>query len=161
MTTDASNASTEPTELEFVCSRVFTTPRELVFETFSNPNHLIHWWGPKDFTNTFQQFDLRPGGAWRFVMHGPDGTDYPQVKDFVEVVAPERIVFQHSQPMHNFQMTMTFAEHPNGTTLTWRMLFEASPHNANLKSFIPIANEQNFDRLEAYLDKLSPKSRNA
>ena len=157
MTTDASNPSTEPTEFEFVCSRVFTAPRELVFEAFSNPNHLIYWWGPKDFTNTFQEFDLCPGGAWRFVMHGPDGTDYPQVKDFVEVVAPERIVFQHSQPMHNFQMTMTYADHPDGTTLTWRMLFEPSPQNANLKSFIPTANEQNFDRLEAYLGKLSPK----
>ncbi len=159
MSTDMSSPSAEPAELEVVSSRVFAATRELVFEAFANPAHLVHWWGPKGFTNTFHQFDLRPGGAWRFVMHGPDGTDYQQAKDFVEVVAPERIVYQHSQPMHNFQMTMTFAEHPGGMMLTWRMLFEASPHNENLKSFIPTANEENFDRLEAYLEKLSPQGR--
>ena len=97
-------------------------PRELVFEAFSNPNHLIHCWGPKDFTNTFQEFDLRPGGVWSFVMRGPDGADYQTAKDFVEVVKPERIIFQQLGQTHRFLMTMTFAEHSGSTTLTWRML---------------------------------------
>jgi uncharacterized protein YndB with AHSA1/START domain len=145
----------ESARFEIVSTRVFDSPRELVFEAFSNPDHLVHWWGPKDFTNTFSEFDLRPGGAWRFVMHGPDGVDYQIAKDFVEVVKPERIVFEHLRPMHRFRMTMTFAEPSGKTELTWRMLFESAAETTKLKSFITEANEQNFDRLETYLATMS------
>jgi uncharacterized protein YndB with AHSA1/START domain len=145
----------ESARFEIVSTRVFDSPRELVFEAFSNPDHLVHWWGPKDFTNTFSEFDLRPGGAWRFVMHGPDGVDYQIAKDFVEVVKPERIVFEHLRPMHRFRMTMTFAERSGKTELTWRMLFESAAETTKLKSFITEANEQNFDRLETYLATMS------
>ena len=89
---------------EIVSTRVFDAPREVVFRAFTDPALLARWWGPKGFTNTFHEFDPRPGGAWRFVMHGPDGTDYPMTKDFVEVVPPERIVLQHIQAMHKFRM---------------------------------------------------------
>jgi uncharacterized protein YndB with AHSA1/START domain len=155
------NSPTTATDLEIVSNRVFAAPRNLVFEAFSNPNHLVHWWGPKDFTNTFQEFDLRPGGAWRFVMHGPDGSDYPTAKTFLEVVEPERIVFQELGETHRFLMTMTFAEQSSSTTLTWRMLFESATEFANVKPHIVIANEENFDRLEAYLEELTLKKYNA
>lgn len=150
---DDTTAPTE-TDLEVVSTRIFSAPRELVFEAFSNPDQLARWWGPEGFTNELTEFDLRPGGAWRFVMHGPDGMDYQMVKDFVEVVEPERIVLQHLEPMHRFLMTMTFEEHPAGTELTWRMLFE-SAENSNLIGLIAEANEQNFDRLQAHLAKMS------
>jgi uncharacterized protein YndB with AHSA1/START domain len=75
---------------EIVSTRVFDAPRERVFRAFSDPSLLVRWWGPKDFTNMFHEFDLRPGGAWRFVMHGPDGTDYQTAKEFIEVVRPGR-----------------------------------------------------------------------
>jgi len=149
------NPSEESTTFEIVSTRVFAVPRGLVFEAFSNPDHLKHWWGPKGFTNTLSEFDLRPGGAWRFVMHGPDGVDYQNASDFVEVVKPERIVFQHLRPMHRFRMTMTFAEHSGKTVLTWRMHFESPAETTKLESFINEANEQNFDRLEAYLAAMS------
>ena len=64
------------TDREIVSTRVLDAPRELVFRAFSDPDLLARWWGPEGFTNTFHEFDLRPDGAWRFVMHGPDGTDY-------------------------------------------------------------------------------------
>lgn len=73
-------------EREPVTSRVLEAPRERVFRAFSDPAHLERWWGPKGFTNTFHEFDLRPGGNWRFVMHGPDGADFPNESVFVEVV---------------------------------------------------------------------------
>lgn len=60
-----------PPEREIVSSRIFTSPRELVFKAWSDPDHLKNWWGPAGFTNTFEAFDFRPGGRWRFVMHGP------------------------------------------------------------------------------------------
>src|SRR3712207_1550034 len=87
-------------EDEVVSSRVFDAPREAVFRAFAEPGILARWWGPKGFANTFREFDLRPGGAWRFVMHGPDGRDYEMVKEFVEVVAGERVVLRHVGPMH-------------------------------------------------------------
>ena len=141
----------ESAPCSIIGSRLFDAPRELVFRAFSDPILLARWWGPKDFTNTFHKFDLRPGGAWRFVMHGPDGTDYPMVKDFIEVVSPERIVLQHLAPMHRFRMTVTFADEGDKTRLTWRMLFESAAELEKVRELVSTANEQNFDRLESQL----------
>lgn len=140
------------TEAAIVSTRIFAVPRELLFEAFSNPGHLVHWWGPEGFTNTFHEFDFRPGGAWRFVMHGPDGSEYPMEKELIEIVKPERIVLRHLQENHDFQMTMTFEDVPGGARLTWRMLFEDPDENTRLRDVISEANEQNFDRLQAYLE---------
>jgi len=141
----------DPGDREIASTRVFDAPRELVFEAFGDPGQLVRWWGPTGFTNTFHEFDLRPGGAWRFTMHGPGGTDYQNVTEFTEVVRPEQIVFLHLEPMHRFQMTMTFAGQNGKTTLTWRMRFETVAEVARLGDIIAAANEQNFDRLAAHL----------
>ena len=135
---------------EIVTTRVFDAPRERVFRAWTDPDHLAKWWGPKGFTNTFQEFDMKPGGVWRFVMHGPDGVDYKNKSVFVEVVKPERIVFQHvSGP--RFKVTATFAEEAGKTRLIFRMLFETAAECAKVKVYAVEANEQNFDRLEAQL----------
>jgi uncharacterized protein YndB with AHSA1/START domain len=78
---------------EIVISRKFDAPRELVWEAWTNPKHIVQWWGPKGFTTTIEEMDVRPGGVWKQVMHGPDGTDYPNRSVFIEVVKPERILF--------------------------------------------------------------------
>lgn len=140
---------------EIVSARELDAPRERVFELFSNPVHLVHWWGPNGFTNEFSEFDLRPGGAWRFVMRGPDGAEYQMEKEFVEVVGPERIVLDHLGPMHRFRMTMTYADLAGRTGLTWRMLFEDAEEGTRIEGFIREANDENFDRLEDYLAKLA------
>lgn len=135
---------------EIVNTRVLNAPLAVVFKAYTDPDHLAHWWGPQGFTNTFQEFDLRPGGAWRFVMHGPDGVDYKNKIVFVEVVKPERIVFDHvSGPV--FQVTITFAEQAGKTRVTFRQLFESAAAYDSVKAYAGAANEQNFDRLEAYL----------
>jgi uncharacterized protein YndB with AHSA1/START domain len=144
-----------PSEREIVSSRTIAAPREKVFQAFSDPQQLAQWWGPQGFTNTFHEFDLQPGGMWRFVMHGPKGADYSNESRFVEVVRPERIVFQHLEPVHGFRMTMIFAEQAGKITLTWRMLFDSATECAKVRSFIAVANEQNFDRLEAHLGKMA------
>ena len=135
---------------EIIISRMINAPRSRVWEAWTTVDHLAQWWGPNGFTTTTHEFDFSEGGYWRFMMHGPDGTNYDNAKEFIEVVEPERIVFKHLQPMHQFQMTMTFADFVGGTKLTWLMQFESSD-NPKLKSMIAEANEQNFDRLEAYL----------
>ncbi|HEV8458393.1 MAG TPA: SRPBCC family protein [Methylomirabilota bacterium] len=146
------NANTA--DREIVTTRVLNAPRELVFKAWTDPDQLVHWWGPKGFTNTFHEFDMRPGGIWRFVMHGPDGVDYQNKSVFVEVVNPERIVFDHvSGP--RFQVVVTFAEQAGKTTLTFRMRFESAAECDKVKSFAVEGNEQNLDRLEAQLAKMA------
>jgi uncharacterized protein YndB with AHSA1/START domain len=140
--------------LEIINTRVFAAPREKVFAAFADPAQLAHWWGPNGFTNTITEFDLQPGGDWRLTMHGPNGADYENESKFVEVVPPERIVFEHLRTMHWYRMTMTYENVGAGQTkLTWRMLFNRTAENEKLKTFITAANEQNFDRLAAWLNK--------
>ena len=139
---------------EIISTRLLKAPRELIFRAFSEPEHLAQWWGPKGFRNTFHEFDFTPGGRWRFGMHGPDGTSYSNNSVFQEVVTPERIVFQHEEPGHRFQMTITFAAENGDTRLTWRMVFETAEECGRARQYIPQCNEENFDRLEAELTKL-------
>lgn len=148
------NNKTNTADREIVTTRLLNAPRELVFKAWTDPGQLVHWWGPKGFTNTFHEFDMRPRGIWRFVMHGPDGVDYQNKSVFVEVVNPERIVFDHvSGPQ--FQVVATFAEQAGKTRLTFRMRFESAADCDKVKSFAVEGNEQNFDRLEAQLAKMA------
>ncbi len=147
---DPKPRSASPSDREIATSRLLDAPRERVFEAFRDPERLARWWGPKGFTNTFHEFDLRPGGAWRFVMHGPDGANYKNESVFVEVVEPERIVFDHLSG-HRFTMTITLGERAGRTEIGWRMLFATAAECARVKTFAGDANEQNLDRLEAVL----------
>jgi uncharacterized protein YndB with AHSA1/START domain len=135
---------------EIISRRVINAPREVIFEAWSHPDHVAQWWGPKGFSCTFQEFDMRAGGYWRFVMHGPDGVNYKNTIVFVEVVRPERIVFNHiSGP--KFQVRATLEEQNGKTQITFRMLFPTIKECEKAKLYAVEANEQNFDRLEQYL----------
>ena len=154
MSTTSGRPAETPAEREIVSTRVFDWPREHVFKAWTDPDHLARWWGPKGFSNTFQEFDLRPGGVWRFVMHGPNGVDYQNKSVFVEIATPERIVFDHvSGPV--FQVTATFTELSGKTRLTFRMVFETPAECDRVRGFAVEANEENFDRLEAELARMA------
>ncbi|WP_410000402.1 SRPBCC family protein [Gemmata sp. SH-PL17] len=137
-----------------VSTRLIEAPQERVFQAFANPDQLKHWWGPNGFVNTIEKFELYPGGAWRLIMHGPDGTDYHNESVFTEVTVPERVAFEHREPVHRFTMQMTFTPVGAHTQLTWRMVFESATEFAKIKDFVIPANEQNFDRLAAHLAAL-------
>lgn len=134
---------------EFVHARLIDAPRERVFRAFAEPAHLARWWGPNGFSNTFETFELWPGGAWRFVMHGPDGKDYPNESVFRAVSAPERIEFEHLSEGHHFVMTITFTAQGQQTLVGWRQVFDSAAHKARIAHFVAEANEQNLDRLAA------------
>jgi uncharacterized protein YndB with AHSA1/START domain len=111
-------------------TRVFDAPRELVWTAWTDPKHLAQWWGPNGFSTTTSAFDMRPGGVWRFVMHGPDGRDYQNRITFDEIVRPERIVYRHSggedvEPVQ-FTQTVTFEDVGGKTRLTWRGVFPSA-----------------------------------
>jgi len=116
---------------EIVISRVYDSPREIVWEAMTDPKRVVLWWGPRGFTTTIAKMDVRPGGAWQLTMHGPDGTDYPNKSVFVEVVRPERLVYKHGggakgKPGANFTATWTFEALGRKTRLTGRMVFPTS-----------------------------------
>lgn len=138
-------------EREIVNVRVFDTPREVLFNAWANPELLALWWGPKDFKNTFHEFDFKPGGTWKFTMHSPGGMEFMNTCIFEEIVKPERITFKHLLPVHVFYLTATFESQGNQTKLTFRQLFENAEEVERLGKFISEANEQNLDRLETVI----------
>lgn len=147
-------------EREIVISRIFDAPRELVWNAWTDPKHVVKWWGPRGFTTTIEEMDVRPGGVWRHTMHGPDGANYPNKSVFTEVVKHERIVFSHSGgkeggPGANFQATWTFEEQGGKTKLTMRMVFgSAQERNQVVKDFGAIeGGKQTLERLAEHLAK--------
>jgi uncharacterized protein YndB with AHSA1/START domain len=145
---------------EIAITRVLDAPRELVWKVWTDPKHIAHWWGPKDFTNTIHEMDVRPGGVWTFVMHGPDGVDYKNKITFLEIVKPERIVYKHGgdkdyEPV-NFQVTVTFDEQGGKTRPSVRMVFpSAIARNHVVKTYGAVEGmNQTVDRLEDYLEKM-------
>lgn len=138
--------------IEILNTRVIAAPRAVVFAAFENPRSLAQWWGPAGFTNTVPRFDFRPGGDWQIVMQAPNGVDYDNHARFLVIERPGRIVYEHLAPMHRFEMQMTYEEAGLAQTkLMWRMLLERSAEHEKLRDFLHGANEQNFDRLEAFL----------
>ncbi|SDU80005.1 SRPBCC family protein [Jiangella alkaliphila] len=111
---------------EIVISRVIDAPRELVFEAFTEVRHLSRWWGPAGFSTTTQAFEFRVGGEWAFVMHGPDGTDYPEWISWTEIAPPERIALLHGESRDDpnaFESSLTFRPDGAATRIELRTLF--------------------------------------
>lgn len=139
---------------EIVTSRVFKVPRETLYRAWTTPEFLEMWWGPAGFTNTFQTYDLKPQGLWKFVMHGPDGIDYDNECEFIEVEKPSKLSWNHlSEPP--FQVTVTFDEVSKGSAkVTFRMLFNTAAECETIKKYALAANEQNMEKLEALLEDI-------
>ena len=130
-------------------ARTFPVPREHLYAAFADPARLARWWGPKGSTNHFAEFDLRPGGRWRFEMRAPDGARYAMDKTFLDVKPGRRVVLRHDQAGHDFTMEMDYEDVPEGTRLTWRVRFASREQLAPVEKAFAEANEQNFDRLAA------------
>jgi uncharacterized protein YndB with AHSA1/START domain len=138
-------------------TRVVDAPRELAWKAMTEAKHVIHWWGPRGFTTTIEKMDVRPGGTWKHVMHGPDGKDYPNHSVFKEVVEPERIVFIHG-PGTPFEATWTFDDAGGGKTLvSIRMVFPtAADRESIVREFGAIeGGKQTLERLSEHLPTMS------
>ena len=151
----------DTSDREIVVERVFDAPRELVWKAWTDPQHLPNWWGPNGFTTTIEKMDVRPGGEWNQVMHGPDGTDYPGKIVYAEVLKPERLRYslrggKAGAPEVQFQAVVTFAEQGGKTKLTLRMVFaSAAARDLNEKTYHAIeGGNQTLARLAEYLPKM-------
>jgi uncharacterized protein YndB with AHSA1/START domain len=135
--------------------RMLSAEPRKAFAAFERPDRLAQWWGPKGFRNTFEKFEFAPGGQWIFVMHGPNGVDYPNSSVFREIQPAARIVIDHvSQP--HFTLTVTLTADGDKTRLAWAQEFESVEVASKLRAICESANEENLDRLEALLAEGNP-----
>jgi uncharacterized protein YndB with AHSA1/START domain len=130
-------------------SRLLPFTRAAVFAAFADARSLAAWWGPDGFSNTFEVFEFKAGGRWMFVMHGPDGNNYPNENIFLEA-SPDKIIIRHIlQPL--FTLTVTLTESGNHTLLHWSQAIDDTNVAASIWHIIEPANEQNLNRLHAVL----------
>jgi uncharacterized protein YndB with AHSA1/START domain len=142
----------EATGRELHASRFFKAPRPLVYRMWTEPQHIAQWWGPRGFTTTIHSMDVRRGGEWRFILHGPDGTDYPNETVFEEIVPLECIVMKHvSWPHH--RMYIRFSDAEGGTEIAILMLFENAADRDKVVSENGAEKglRENLERLEEYI----------
>jgi uncharacterized protein YndB with AHSA1/START domain len=133
---------------EIVTIRTVIAPVKIVFKAWTDPEHLKKWWGPGGFTNTFHEFDLRPGGKWIFTMHGPDKGNYANECEFTEIIPLKLISWKrHSKPLFRIVVSFQLLS-PHSTRVIFRMLFDSAEDCNKLKTFAPEKNEENMDRLE-------------
>ena len=147
------NTSTSGREL--VISRLIHAPRERVWEAWTDPEHIRHWWGPEGFTNSIHKMEVRPGGEWEFVMHGPDGTDYKNKHIYTELEKPSRIVMRHVS-FPSLVLTATFEAKGQKTLVTLHSVFESAEQ---LQEVIRVFKadtgmQQNMARMENYITRL-------
>jgi uncharacterized protein YndB with AHSA1/START domain len=143
-----------PSARECVHGRHIDAPPERVFGAFATPERLARWWGPDGFSSTFEIFEFRPGGRWRFLMHGPDGAAHANESIFREIVPAERIVIEHLGGFHHFVLTITLETRDGGTFVRWRQVFDTAQHRDEVARFVEPANEQNLDRLAAEVRRI-------
>lgn len=134
----------------FRTSRTFHASPKDVFAALQDPQRLARWWGPSGFTNVFDVFDFRPGGAWVFTMIGPDGTRYANESVFKAIEPYQRVVIEHVCPPR-FALTITLTPIDSGTRLVWEQAFEDAALAESVRHIVEPANEQNLDRLSAEL----------
>lgn len=136
---------------EIISSRVLKANVKTVYESFENPEHLAKWWGPEGFTNTFHEFDLRPGGKWILTMHGPDKGNYENSSEFT-IVNPLQLVAckRFSKPL--FAMEVQFEKIEDfKTRILFKMTFDSAEETEKMRKYVEPKNEENFDRLEREL----------
>lgn len=148
------------TDREIHVTRKFDAPRDLVFNAWTEPEKIGQWWGPDGFTTTTFEMDFKPGGTWKFIMHGPDGTDYDNRIVYTEIKRPELIKYDHyghldedGAPPH-FKSSILFEEVENQTKITMQMLFPTKEDRDKTIEFGAIEGaNQTLGRLAEYLKK--------
>jgi uncharacterized protein YndB with AHSA1/START domain len=147
-----------PSDREIVFTRVFNAPRQLVFDAWTKPEHVRHWYGCEKAVMTVCEIDLRPGGSYRFVLSVPDLPDFSISGVYREIVPPARIVCTerfNDDPNKEALIAVTFEERDGKTTMTSTALYR-TPEDK--KAVLDLGVEQGattmFGRLDEYLKTL-------
>jgi uncharacterized protein YndB with AHSA1/START domain len=146
-----------PKANEILLTRVYDAPVSTVWEAWTDPAHAAHWWGPRGFTLTTHSKDLRPGGAWRYTMHGPDGVDYPSVARYHEVEDQAKLLYDHGgsddrPPL--FRVLVRFTPLGKKTRMDMTVTLATPEAAEEIRKFIKkVGGDSTWDRLAEYLAK--------
>ncbi|WKJ90609.1 SRPBCC domain-containing protein [Methylomonas montana] len=132
----------------FKNQRKITASSKEIFKAFADQTLLAKWWGPAGFTNTFNTFEFKPKGKWSFVMHGPDGTNYPNENIFQEIEEPNKVAIRHNSNPY-FTLTVTIEDIEGGAVIHWHQDFDNEEAARNIAHIVEPANEQVLDKLQA------------
>ena len=156
---DYSSLSSHAEQQEFVVERQFLAPRTLLFQVFTSPEHLKHWWAPQPYTIPTCTIDLRPGGIWHYAMLSPEGEEHWSRSVYLEIVPPEKLVYTstfadaHANPIEGIPehlTTITFTEEGGKTTATARFQFSSAEA---LKVALDMGMQQGMNMTWDYLSE--------
>jgi uncharacterized protein YndB with AHSA1/START domain len=153
MTSTVSNSATLalPSDREIIITRAFDAPRQLVFDAYTKPEHVRRWYGLQSLTMTVCDIDLRPGGAWRYVLQAKDGSEHGFSGIYREITPHERLVYTEGYeaiPDADYLVTTTFDEQDGKTTLTSHLLYKSKEHrDAHIASGMETGMRETLDRL--------------
>lgn len=145
---------------EVIFRRLLDAPRELVWKVWTDPKHVHEWWGPDGFTTTTHEFSFVEGGVWRHIMHGPDGTDYPNVIVFREIVPPSRLAYENAWSLPglpiDFTVVVLFDKEGAKTRFSLHIAFkDADAFKTAVERYgVLDGGTQTLDRLAAYVDSI-------
>lgn len=152
---------TLPSDREILVTRTFAAPRDLVWQMWTTAGHLQHWWGPEGWSLPVCEVDFRPGGAWLYCMEGPDGMQSWGKATYLEIEAPERLVYEDAfvdakgNPVEGMpvgQVTLNFIEANGQTTVRNIVRYPTKEdRDAVLEMGVEAGIDQTWNRLEAYL----------
>lgn len=152
--------NTSTADREITITRLLDAPRELVFEAWTKPEHISRWWGPNGFSATTKEMTVKPGSRWLFTLNGPDNMSFPSRIQYIEVVKPEKLVYEHGYDVEDdpqrFLVTVTFENAAGKTKLTMHTIFRTKEQLEMVKSFGAIEKgNETIDHLVAYLKEMS------
>ncbi len=140
-------------------TRMLDAPRELVWEVWTNPEHIKEWWGPNGFSLTTKSMTVTPGEVWDFTMHGM-GRDWENKIEYVEVKRPSLLSYKHTggeSEDYHFTVSVFFEELDGKTLLTMQSVFKSKEiiEELNRKVNAIEGGKQTLNRLENYIQGLA------
>lgn len=145
--------------------RVFQAPRQLVFKCFTDPVHIVHFWGPQGSTTPVCKIDLRVGGRWHYVMAFPSGNQFPVTSAYIEISPPERLVYRDAPTDYDgvletlppaFMVTTILFEELGAATRVHSSvrLNSIADRDSQVERGFAVTVSQGLDRLADYLETL-------
>jgi uncharacterized protein YndB with AHSA1/START domain len=163
---DSKMKVTLPSDREIVMTRMFNAPRELVFEVFTKPEHVRNWWGPRNTTKVHFEAEVRPGGAWRYVILDGSGNEVPFKGEYQEITPPERLVYTEVYDIAPFNIgdpalnTATFTDEGGRTLVSVTTVYPTKEvRDYVLSTGMEGGAAESYDRLEELLITLSKGKR--
>ena len=156
--TESKLTVTTPSDREILAVRVFDASRERVFAAYTDAEQIAQWWGPRETETIVDKLEARAGGAWRFVMRNPDGSETGFRGTIREITPPERIVqtFEwEGMPGHVSVDTAEFEDLGDGRTkVTSTSIFHTTEErDGMLESGMEGGMAESLDRLEELLER--------